>query len=396
MNKKVVPAVMFMLVILVIVYPAMGVNEKQMVASSLQSDGDWNITANPPHMHAIPSGNVGIGTSSPQRKLHVVGSSFGPDPIVYIQQTTAGRALWVNSSVGMCAVTVESGNNGLRVLSAGGAGVLVMQSDLEGVRVMSADKNGILIENVGEDGIHVRNASGWAGYFNGSAFFNGTVAIGTESPTSPLHVVGNTSSPLMTLEHKGAGEALKISAEQATALWIAFAQKDGIRLTDIHGYGIYLVNAEQDGLFIERAGGHGVYINESVLDGIHIANASGWAGYFNGKGYFSGFLGLGTENPMYLLDVNGSADVVARFSGRVRGAEAVNDDEFVTKAQAKRLSTGVYFTPQGSSDPTGSVGDIAYDENYIYIRTEAGWKRSAFESWSVNEINADDQTLQTK
>ena len=76
--------------------------------------------------------------------------------------------------------------------------------------------------------------------------------------------------------------------------------------------------------------------------------------------------------------------------------EAVNDDEFVTKAQAKRLSTGVYFTPQGSMDPTGSIGDIAYDENYIYIRTESGWKRSAFESWSVNEISADDQTLQTK
>jgi hypothetical protein len=39
------------------------------------------------------------------------------------------------------------------------------------------------------------------------------------------------------------------------------------------------------------------------------------------------------------------------------------------------------YTPSSSSDPNGTVGDIAWDDDYIYIRTSTGWKRSALTSW---------------
>lgn len=44
-----------------------------------------------------------------------------------------------------------------------------------------------------------------------------------------------------------------------------------------------------------------------------------------------------------------------------------------------RLRTS--YTPGSSADPNGSVGDVAWDENYIYIKTSAGWKRSSLSAF---------------
>jgi autotransporter adhesin len=34
------------------------------------------------------------------------------------------------------------------------------------------------------------------------------------------------------------------------------------------------------------------------------------------------------------------------------------------------------YTPTGTADANGNVGDIAWDDSYVYIKTNAGWKRS--------------------
>jgi hypothetical protein len=38
-------------------------------------------------------------------------------------------------------------------------------------------------------------------------------------------------------------------------------------------------------------------------------------------------------------------------------------------------------TPSGSADTQGTVGDITSDDNYIYVKTNAGWKRSALSTF---------------
>ena len=38
-------------------------------------------------------------------------------------------------------------------------------------------------------------------------------------------------------------------------------------------------------------------------------------------------------------------------------------------------------TPSGSTDTQGSVGDIAADDNYVYVKTSTGWKRAALSAW---------------
>ncbi len=39
------------------------------------------------------------------------------------------------------------------------------------------------------------------------------------------------------------------------------------------------------------------------------------------------------------------------------------------------------YTPTSSTDANGNVGDMAWDENYIYIKTASGWKRTSLESF---------------
>jgi hypothetical protein len=70
----------------------------------------------------------------------------------------------------------------------------------------------------------------------------------------------------------------------------------------------------------------------------------------------AGRLGLSTTAPTDLLDINGA-----------NGYSQV------------RLRTA--YTPTGTSDTNGNTGDISWDENYWYVKTAAGWKRTALTTW---------------
>lgn len=65
-----------------------------------------------------------------------------------------------------------------------------------------------------------------------------------------------------------------------------------------------------------------------------------------------GHVAIGTYYPTAKLDVNGS-----------------------TGYDQLRMRTS--YTPTRTSDTNGNVGDIAWDDSYIYIKTSAGWKRAA-------------------
>ena len=44
-----------------------------------------------------------------------------------------------------------------------------------------------------------------------------------------------------------------------------------------------------------------------------------------------------------------------------------------------RLETS--YTPIGTSDANGNTGDIAWDDDYVYVKTSTGWKRAALSTW---------------
>ncbi|MDZ7413722.1 MAG: hypothetical protein ONB15_09335, partial [candidate division KSB1 bacterium] len=70
----------------------------------------------------------------------------------------------------------------------------------------------------------------------------------------------------------------------------------------------------------------------------------------------TGLFGFGTEAPTARVDLNGA-----------------------TGYNQLRLRTP--YTPTGTADPNGNVGDIAWDDDYIYVKTSAGWKRAALSVW---------------
>jgi hypothetical protein len=67
-------------------------------------------------------------------------------------------------------------------------------------------------------------------------------------------------------------------------------------------------------------------------------------------------VGIRTDSPTAKLDVEGDTGY----------------DQF-------RLRTT--YTPTGTADANGSAGDIAWDENYVYIKTSGGWKRAALSTF---------------
>jgi hypothetical protein len=131
-------------------------------------DADWNISGTT--MNSGVTGNVGIGTTSPTSKLHVL-TSDNSNAALYVRNNGSFRGIRVFTQ-GSCALWVEnSGNHGLRVTQCMG----------NGVNITAAHGNGI----------HVEQADGWAGYFNGTGYFSGNVGIGNLTPAAKLHVSGN-------------------------------------------------------------------------------------------------------------------------------------------------------------------------------------------------------------
>jgi hypothetical protein len=70
----------------------------------------------------------------------------------------------------------------------------------------------------------------------------------------------------------------------------------------------------------------------------------------------NGNAGFGTQTPTAKVHINGA-----------------------TGYNQLRLATS--YTPTSSTDPNGNVGDFAWDDNYLYIKTSVGWKRAALSAF---------------
>jgi hypothetical protein len=68
----------------------------------------------------------------------------------------------------------------------------------------------------------------------------------------------------------------------------------------------------------------------------------------------SGNLGIGTSTPTAVLDITGATGY-------------------------NQLRLRASYTPSSSGDTNGNIGDIAWDNNYVYVKTNTGWGRSTLD-----------------
>jgi hypothetical protein len=89
-------------------------------------------------------------------------------------------------------------------------------------------------------------------------------------------------------------------------------------------------------------------------------------------------------NPSYTLDVLGSSGNLGVRGNALFGADgtaATSRVDIIGANGYSQVRLRTAYTPTSTADTNGNTGDISWDANYFYVKTAAGWKRSALTTW---------------
>ncbi len=256
---------------------------------------------------ALFSGKVGIGTTNPGQQLEVNGNAL-VDGSVYIGNATARLSSNGNGEVGVNYNNAGTSTNSFAVYSGTTASLFVVQRN-GNVGVGTATPSYLLTASGG-------TAGGNALYVEANNTSNGTGAIlqfNGSSYNGFLNVRANTAYP--------GGSA-------------------GINLVP------YTQSNNQVSLFVDQNDSQKFKIN--VNQGPSFANFSGTTALTIQQ---NGYIGIGTTTPAYLLDVNGTSNVVARFKRFTSGVA----NEGAILVAGNDASNNLYNLYIGSSPTEGVV-----------------------------------------
>lgn len=134
-------------------------------------------TAGVARLTILNNGNVGIGTNTPSTKLWVNGR------VTAITESDTAIVAQSNSGIGLTALSL--GNTyAIDAVSVNGPGLRAHSNNQAAVQGNTFDGKAIY-------GYVYPNFTGYAGYFEGKAFFSGPVGIGGASRGESLEVFGN-------------------------------------------------------------------------------------------------------------------------------------------------------------------------------------------------------------
>jgi len=307
-----------------------------------EDDYDWQVSGNnviTGHGGSYPSGYVGIGATSPSEELHIRG--MDGCTAVRLVEATGVASIWELQSL-------DDGDGNYFTIYGGETGY-------EGYHFVINPDYGVAMGNGNTVSGYSSTAMGFKNTVSGqrsTAMGRETTASGVESTAMGAYTkaIGNGSTAM--------GASTKAIGDISTAM----------------GYSTEAIGD------ISTAMGRTITVEGDHSVGIGLDPTAYTVTSNNVMSIMGGNVGIGTTSPSYLLHVAGGSGLVAQFSGRVKGADAVNDDEFVTRGQVKSKSV-IYYTPTGTSDPYGNIGSTAWDANYFYVKTKDGWKRAALETW---------------
>ncbi len=367
-------------------------------------DNDWTISGN--NMYSAVPGNVGIGVTSPTEKLDVNGAIN-----VSSSYKIGGDRVFSNAGTGNIFVGVGAGEN---ITVTGGYNTFV--GDSAGYSNTGGGPNTFLGYYAG-----YKNTTGacntflgdWAGYKNTTGLDNtfsghyagygntegdnntflGSAAgfFNTEGYDNTFlgHCAGfsNKTGGLNTFLGRCAGFSNTTGAYNTfSGYYAGYKNTTGQRNTFSGNYAGYSNTTGQRNTFSGYRAGY------SNTTGQHNTFSGYRAGYSNIEGDSSVFIGNHAgytetgSNKLYIANDSDDANVLIygefdnrRVGLRTTSPTAALDVNGANGCNQIRMRTS--FTPTATSDARGNTGDIAWDDDCIYIKTGGGWKRATLSTF---------------
>jgi hypothetical protein len=283
----------------------------------------------------LPDGDVGIGTTAPASRLHV--HSIGP---------SSCYAQWTNGTTG------DGSTDGLKIgLHIDGR-----------TYIANRENTSLAILTNGTERMQIAA--------------NGNVGIGDNDPKVKLAVTGVARiQNLAAWPTQGEGMELAYNADLNRGYIQVYDRDAGTWGSLSLGSGNVGIGTSDPAVKFEVKG-------DDPFVGLNTTNnktglrfqkngTTEWEMAWNqGSGYLylynsgtrfviedaTGDVGIGTVTPTSRLDVGGTAG-------------------------HNQLRLRQSYTPTGTSDPNGQTGDVAWDNNCVYVKTSGGWKRATLSTF---------------
>lgn len=304
------------------------------------------------------TGNVGIGTSSPDSSIQVKSSGTNNQSLLKLNTDSGTRAfigsdaqddgyLYLYDGSDNLKTAFRTDGNDSYIAGGGNVGIgtsspnriLDIESSIPAVRFTDTTVSGLYHEIISGDGnnLQIKADDGGVGSSSAISFdvdgsekmrikHTGNVGIGTSSPKQQLHISGGTTSGDVTKVTIGA-----TGANAETHLQLA----ENFSGNNMHyGFSFVADGNDTNNLLIKNH-------DDSTTGAVALSVAR-----------TNGNVGIGTSSPTEILDIDGD-------SIRLRQSQ----------------------TP-ASATATGTQGQIAWDANYMYVCTATNtWKRVALATW---------------
>ena len=259
--------------------------------------GDWHLNVDGNRLTATDEGNIGIGTTSPAHKLHVV-SNTGARAVFGSHTAGAGTTFggyFSSASTSGTGVFASSPNIGVEGAASGSGGIGVFGSGPS--RAVFGTSPSVAAEFIGTGS----NSGGVYGVSSGTGGFTyGVFGEVTNANSAGIGVRGR--APSYGVQGEATNNGVGVIGRAPTGIGVY--GESGVTT----GPGVMGANTAVSGAAI---GVHGI-----------TNSPGGYGGYFTRPGDFSGNVGIGTLNPASPLSVVGDSDISGRVSIGVTGADA--------------------------------------------------------------------------
>ena len=377
-------------------------------AVSLSSNMKF-FTENVERMRINSAGNVGIGTTSPGVPLDVTGvirttTSFVGNASIVNQVTAAtssGSIKFKNHSGVDRAIITDAGNVGIGTTSPDVAlevaGTIKASTHADGLVFGSPTTTKFKLGLYGNNDLLFKDPNNNVLMTLTSA---GKLGIGTTSPDAMLHIKGSSTSTEVKIDTNNNSISdsafIKFNASRAQVGWIdsAVTLTDGGGNKDIklkvNTGSIFLQTNNTNRLTVASGGNIGIGTN-SPSTKLQLKGNSTYITVNNNSNHNSVQVGSDSsgDGALFLRDSGGNNKIYLSGesntnnyinSGNIGvGTTAPNSKVHINGTAMEQLRMETSGGPGSSGATNGRVGDMAYDDDYFYIKTANGWGRIALD-----------------